>query len=1048
MTQTNSQGKAFISYSRKDKAFVQKLEASLEERGIVTWVDWEGIPLSADWMAEITAAIQGADAFLFVISPDSLASKVCGEELALGLQYNKKLVPILHRIPEKDQPMHEKIAATNWVYLREEDDYAGTLPRLVETINTDLNWVHQHTRLLQRAVEWDRKRRNSSFLLHGTDLDEAERWMAEASGTDNRLVTPLQLEYIRASRQQATKRQRTLLAGVSVALVISIFLAVAAAVQRGAAVRNAELAANNAGTAVANQELANRNAELAQNNAFTAVANQELANKNAELAQNNASTAVANEQARATQQAIAVANEQLAKENERRAVAQRGAAQAQLVQQQPARLFSSTLLALFSLDISPSQVGEEVLRQNLSLMSVPLASMQQAASVSSMGFSPDGKAIISTGDGNAAYIWRADTGEKLAELAHDGKVNIGLYSPDGQWIVTGSDDGTARLWNAGDYANIAQYEAPLNTPDDLKQVADIAITADSRYLAVGRKSGTVTVIDLTNGRIIKQLPNPGKVNDVAFSRNGQRLAVATSKTAVVWNPYVGISYLSAKHDGEVYQVAFSPDGVYVVTASQDQTTHVLLPDSGRSVARLQHDDWVEWVAYSPDGYSFATAADDYTVRVWDAEDYRELLRLQHSGFVQYVTYDSNGWWLASSSHDGTARVWDPVSGQEMIRIPLAGKGGPLCFSPDGLRLLTSNEHGELRLWDVSQLEAALAVIINDQLVRSIAFSEDGRWLVSGTDDGFVRLWSVNKILDDDSNEELKRTVYQLGSGFIRNLLFNPNPPVLSVIGDNTLASVNLENLSEVKAHLYPDTYFVRGGYQPSGNLIAIANGDHETVSLYEPVTGDLLKTLEQPGGAYALSFDPRNENALAVGGKNQVWWWDVTTAMTITTIRHPGKILDVAFSHDGQWLAVSSNEGTIGLWKVNRDGAQIQLEWVYEMKSSNAVNDLEFDPQGAHLASASEGGLVQIWHLATGEEISRLSHPLAVRRVSYSHDGRLLASISGKLIFIWDAQLLPAFPSENLVAAACQRLTHNLTTEEWMTLELPGEREPICPNFP
>jgi hypothetical protein len=114
-------------------------------------------------MAEITAAIEGADAFLFIITPDSLASKVCMEDLELGLKYNKKLVPILHLEPPKEIEMPASLAKTNWVYLRpEKDEFDATIPKLVEAINTDLDWVRQHTRILQRAKEWDTKNRKTA----------------------------------------------------------------------------------------------------------------------------------------------------------------------------------------------------------------------------------------------------------------------------------------------------------------------------------------------------------------------------------------------------------------------------------------------------------------------------------------------------------------------------------------------------------------------------------------------------------------------------------------------------------------------------------------------------------------------------------------------------------------------------------------------------------------------------------------------------------------------------------------------------------------------
>src|SRR5512138_2144422 len=194
MAETNqgANGRVFISYSRKDKVFVQKLNDALDNSGVQVWVDWEGIELASDWMATITNAIQGTDAFLFVISPDSLNSKVCADELGLGLKLNKKLIPVLYREPEKGMTMHEKLAATNWVYLRQDDNFDETIPRLVASINTDLDWIRQHTQIVGRAIEWEKKNKDGSFLLNGAELEGAERWMTASSGKENRQVLPLQ----------------------------------------------------------------------------------------------------------------------------------------------------------------------------------------------------------------------------------------------------------------------------------------------------------------------------------------------------------------------------------------------------------------------------------------------------------------------------------------------------------------------------------------------------------------------------------------------------------------------------------------------------------------------------------------------------------------------------------------------------------------------------------------------------------------------------------------------------------------------------------------
>ena len=111
-----------ISYSRKDTEFVRKLYDGLVAAGFPPdkdsiWVDWEGIPLSADWMAEITKGIESANAFIFVISPDSVKSEVCQREIEIAVASNKRFIPILYKEPGKDAKLHEKISSHNWIFI-------------------------------------------------------------------------------------------------------------------------------------------------------------------------------------------------------------------------------------------------------------------------------------------------------------------------------------------------------------------------------------------------------------------------------------------------------------------------------------------------------------------------------------------------------------------------------------------------------------------------------------------------------------------------------------------------------------------------------------------------------------------------------------------------------------------------------------------------------------------------------------------------------------------------------------------------------------------
>src|SRR6266513_1632057 len=217
----------FISYSRKDKEFVRRLDEELKRRDREAWVDWEGIPPGDTWEKTIYGAIEATHTFIFVLTPDSIASEVCGKEIAHAAANNKRLVPIVYRDVVADR-VPKPLGELNWIFCRESDDFEEATDTLIRALDTDLKWVRAHTRLLTRAIEWDANGRNNSFVLRGEDLRSAERWLAEAGAQKERQPTALQTEYIIASRKAAARRQRITLGAVTFGFVVAIVLAVVA----------------------------------------------------------------------------------------------------------------------------------------------------------------------------------------------------------------------------------------------------------------------------------------------------------------------------------------------------------------------------------------------------------------------------------------------------------------------------------------------------------------------------------------------------------------------------------------------------------------------------------------------------------------------------------------------------------------------------------------------------------------------------------------------------------------------------------------------------
>ncbi|MCA9903428.1 MAG: toll/interleukin-1 receptor domain-containing protein, partial [Anaerolineae bacterium] len=179
---------------------------------------------STQWWQEICAAIDGAQNVVFVISPDSLTSEYCHRELARARAGNKRIITVLRRAVDGravndalfDQPWEAEarenwrhVDATQYLPIRETDDFDAAVASLLRTLNTDHELVRMHTRIGTRAGEWQAAP-DESLLLRGQDLQLAQQWLA---GNPSPAPTEIQRAYITASQNyenQVLGQRRTL----------------------------------------------------------------------------------------------------------------------------------------------------------------------------------------------------------------------------------------------------------------------------------------------------------------------------------------------------------------------------------------------------------------------------------------------------------------------------------------------------------------------------------------------------------------------------------------------------------------------------------------------------------------------------------------------------------------------------------------------------------------------------------------------------------------------------------------------------------------------
>lgn len=187
----------FLSYSRRDTPYVGAVADGLAARGKTPWLDTEGIQDGEVFPAVLREAIEAADGFVFVISPDAVVSPFCAQEVEHALALGKRIVPVLHRtVPDALVP--PGIRERQWVPGGEQLD-ASTLDRLVLALDADPDHTRRHTLIGLRAKAWDDQGRRAAEVPRSEELEEAAGWLVGAQGRDPS-PTPLQAEWIAAGR--------------------------------------------------------------------------------------------------------------------------------------------------------------------------------------------------------------------------------------------------------------------------------------------------------------------------------------------------------------------------------------------------------------------------------------------------------------------------------------------------------------------------------------------------------------------------------------------------------------------------------------------------------------------------------------------------------------------------------------------------------------------------------------------------------------------------------------------------------------------------------
>jgi WD40 repeat protein len=898
---TDSSLEVFISYSRADSDFARKLNEALQIQGKTTWFDQESIASGSDFQQEIYRGIENSDNFLFIISPKSVNSPYCADEVEYAQKLNKRFVTILHR-EISPQDLHPALARVQWIdFSRHGGDFYANFSELVRTLDTDREHIRSHTKWSQRALEWDSKNKSADLLLRGSEFSIAQNWLQEAEQQKKQpAANPLQKEYISKSHEATLaaiahkKRQtlilKSLLGLVSAGFLISFGVGVFAFTQW-------------------------RRADIAQEGQINSVSRFSLTLSNTD------------QKFDALVEALRAARK-LQKFSPLEHLIKTGPQPYQLLDGVQPETRSLILTAL-----QAAVYGEGFTERDRLI--------KHTSTVFSVNFSPDGKTIATASGDGTIKLWNLN-GKELQTLKGG---NYGVYSvrfsPDGNTLVSGNGDNTVKLWSK-------QGQLLQSLRGHKAVVWSVSFSPDGNTIASGSADTTIKLWS-KQGQLLQTLTDHKKeVRSISFSPDGNTIASASlDKTVKLWSKQGKLLQTLRGHKQMVRSVSFSPDGNTIASASADKTVK-LWNKQGKLLQTLTgYETPVTSVRFSPDSQIVATASDDNNVKLWSKQGKLLQTLKGHEAPVWSVNFSPDGQIIATAGTDNTIKLW---SKSEKMLQTFKGHEAPVwsvVWSPDGQTIASAGKKNTIKLWNKHRTRT-LTLKGHQDSVSSVSFSPDGNTIVSASDDATVKLWSKEgRLLQTLNGHE----------GSVWSGSFSPDGNTIASGGaDNTIKLWSKQGIRRLtlKGHEGKVRSVV---WSPDGQTIASASAD-KTVKLWSK-EGKLLQTLKgHTDEVTSISFSPDGQTIASTSADNTVKLWNKEGKLLYTHVEHKDRVFSVSFSPDGNTIASASGDKTIQLW--TKQGKPLQTLTGHDQQ----VNSVSFSPDGKSIASASDDKTVIVWNLA------------------------------------------------------------------------------------
>jgi WD40 repeat protein len=507
---------------------------------------------------------------------------------------------------------------------------------------------------------------------------------------------------------------------------------------------------------------------------------------------------------------------------------------------------------------------------------------------------------------SVASLAAAQTSQSAPELVldaggHTSTVNKVRFTPDGRRLVSVSSDKTVRIWDVRTGETLDVLRPPI-APGPAGMLFAAAVSPDGRWLAVGGFESTgsdhgIYLISLASPRIEAVLRgHTNVILDLAFSPDGRFLASASADdTARLWDVATMRAATTLRgHSADVYALAFSPDGKSLATASLDQTGRIWSTTSGtQQVVLGGQSAAIQAIAWSPNGRTLATGCVDGSVNLWspNGEDQGSLTELGNHVTSLSFTGDSRRlFYTLGGPGEADGGYFVDLASRRAKAAFTRHENSVMdgCLSPDGALAATADANGEVFVWRTS----------DGSLVHRLRSRGATPWSAAWNGQGDAIAWGNTSAFQAPNDRGPLEYAFNLS-----NLEFIDTPDATFTRAITRLPTVQLDMTD------------------PSS--LSVKSLERQRQSLK-------LKDAQDQIRCFTLWSD----RTAAVGADFGLSLFDLRQGMWLGALRgHTGTVWAVAPSPDGRYLLSASEDQTLRVWAAPGGRLMLSLffaghEWI------------------------------------------------------------------------------------------------------------------------